>query len=476
MTRAPLKLSREMKILLVLLLMVGLIGLWYVLTGNRTADEAVSTPPATGQGNTAAGNPGAGGTDASAGQGSQGAGTAGQGSTDASGAQGGTDTTPLSVAPDGPVDVEVIPPFPVNEAGNAGAGGSEVTAPPSGINPNTVLAGVPGSNPFRPLRLDQTGATSGGTSTPSPSATFPGNDSPGTGSSGQSTGGFSGSANTGSGSGSSDFGTTGAGSSSSDVGSGPVAITPVPGASGSVNVPSASVSGGVLPPPIIPGADDSTGGVTGAGTASSGATGGGAASGVTSGAAPSVTIRPGGSVTGLPGTAGTGSGTSANAGGATTTPAVRPPAAPKPPVAGVQVPSVAQVPTIPGAAGNTGATGSTGAGTAGTGGTGTSGTGAGDVPAVTTPQVITELGAAAGTPAASAPSPLDQLVQAQDLAFNAVVLGPVNTAIFRSRSGFVVVSVGQKLPDTNVTVRDVTATSATLALGNETKTLELDKR
>ncbi|MCD0176969.1 hypothetical protein IHN32_13550, partial [Deinococcus sp. 14RED07] len=95
-------------------------------------------------------------------------------------------------------------------------------------------------------------------------------------------------------------------------------------------------------------------------------------------------------------------------------------------------------------------------------------------PAPGTPQVITDLGSGnASVPALNA---LDAFVQTQELAFNAVVLGPVNTAIFRSKDGFVVVSVGQTLPDTQVTVKEVTATGATLSLGNNSRTLELDKR
>ncbi|MFD1731100.1 type 4a pilus biogenesis protein PilO [Deinococcus malanensis] len=56
--RPPVKLSREMKLLLLLLLMVALIGLWYVWTSNRSAGESAvtatestttsTTPPAEG--------------------------------------------------------------------------------------------------------------------------------------------------------------------------------------------------------------------------------------------------------------------------------------------------------------------------------------------------------------------------------------------------------------------------------------------
>ena len=56
------------------------------------------------------------------------------------------------------------------------------------------------------------------------------------------------------------------------------------------------------------------------------------------------------------------------------------------------------------------------------------------------------------------------------------MLGPLNTAVFKTDRGFVVVSVGQNIPDTNIIVREVSASSATLALDNTTKILQLDKR
>ncbi|MFC6658997.1 hypothetical protein [Deinococcus multiflagellatus] len=152
----------------------------------------------------------------------------------------------------------------------------------------------------------------------------------------------------------------------------------------------------------------------------------------------------------------------------------------------MSVPNVTRLPS--GAAGSsTLGAGTAGTGTPGTGGAGTlpgaSGTGVAGTPATatptpSTPQVITDLSAppTAGTTPAASTNALDSFVQTQELAFNAVVLGPVNTAIFRSKDGFVVVSVGQTLPDTQVTVKEVTATSATLSLGNNTTTLELEKR
>ena len=99
------------------------------------------------------------------------------------------------------------------------------------------------------------------------------------------------------------------------------------------------------------------------------------------------------------------------------------------------------------------------------------------MPTPSTPQLIRELGAGStGTGPVTATSALDRYVSDQNLVFNAVVLGPINTAIFRSKAGYVVVASGQPLPDSNVTVGTVTATSATLNLGTESTTLELDKR
>ena len=100
--------------------------------------------------------------------------------------------------------------------------------------------------------------------------------------------------------------------------------------------------------------------------------------------------------------------------------------------------------------------------------------------AATAPQpgVISQYGSANVPAAPTAPviSALDQLVQSRSLVFNAVVLGPINTAIFKTDKGFVVVPTGQTLPDSTVTLGEVTATSATLTLGSDSKILELDKR
>ncbi|WP_293914712.1 hypothetical protein [Deinococcus sp.] len=96
------------------------------------------------------------------------------------------------------------------------------------------------------------------------------------------------------------------------------------------------------------------------------------------------------------------------------------------------------------------------------------------------PGVITQLGnpgAATSTPAPSTVlNTLDRYLQERNLSFDSVVLGPLNTAIFKTDRGLVVVSVGQNIPDTNIAVREVTASSVTLALDTNTKILQLEKR
>lgn len=103
-----------------------------------------------------------------------------------------------------------------------------------------------------------------------------------------------------------------------------------------------------------------------------------------------------------------------------------------------------------------------------------------DVPAVIaeleTPEVPAEPTSTATTPTPAAPNPLETYVAAQGLTYNAVVLGPVNTGIFQTKSGYVVVSLGEKLPDSDIVLKDVSATTVTLTLGDQQKTLELDKR
>ncbi|MDK2011055.1 MULTISPECIES: hypothetical protein [unclassified Deinococcus] len=377
MTRAPVKLSREMKLLLGLLLLVAAIGLWYVLTNRGAAPDDTAVTPGT-----TTGTPVTPGDTVPVTPPEQ-SGSTGQ-SGQGSGVQSG-----------GQVDVEVIPPFPTGDTASTTTQPEQTDTPPTpaGINPAGTLAAVPGNNPFRPLTIEGDGQTaSTPTTAPSSPASTP--------------------------------------SASSPVASAPT-VTPIPstGAVGLSPLPSSgNDTGGALPVPTIP---------------------------VTDGT-PSVTpITPGGTVAIGNAPVGTPTGTDIPTGTST-------PAPVKPPVAGVSVPGLTRVPASVTAPPTPGA---------GQGGAAALPTG---TPQPGTPQVISEVASGGGV--VSATSALDSFVQTQELAFNAVVLGPVNTAIFRSKDGYVVVAVGQTLPDSQVTVKEVTATGATLSLGNDSKTLELDKR
>ncbi|UBV41817.1 hypothetical protein LAJ19_09165 [Deinococcus taeanensis] len=428
MTRAPVKLSREMKLLLGLLLLVAAIGLWYVLTnkGNDTVTDAAVTPPAE---------------------------TVPVTTPDATG-KGTSSSGPVSTG-GGQVDVEVIPPFPTSDPATPTPAAAQDVAPtPGGINPDGTLAAVPGNNPFQPLRIDAAagaGAPAGAGNSrsetlPASTASIP-----------------------------SPLPTASAPAVTPIQTGGALGLSPLPGSSGA----SDTVTGGAIPVPTIPGADGSsnpvvvtpiaTGGtvatVPGTPGTSTAATGGTGV--VTSGSSTPTPVTPGGATTGATITAGT----------PAALPGARPAPAPAPaPVAGVSVPSVTRLPgtTAAGLTAGTTPGNATGNGAA----TGSAGALPTTVPTPGTPDVITEVGSdLTGTPGTvSGASALDSFVQSQGLAFNAVVLGPVNTAIFRSKDGFVVVSVGQNLPDSPVTVKEVTATSATLSLGNDSKILELDKR
>ncbi|PTA67309.1 hypothetical protein [Deinococcus arcticus] len=434
MTRAPVKLSREMKVLLGLLLLVAAIGLWYILTSQRSAGDdltATQPPVSTEPGTTVPVAP-----------------------DPEDNPQGNPDT----VQPDGTVDVEVIPPFPTGGAPDPDAEPTDVPPTPGGINPDTALSSVPGNNPFRPLEVKATEGAAGTTTTgptPAPVAVNTPDQS-----AGQPTGSVTPITSTGGALGLGPL--AGSEGDSSGSSSGPIPVPQIPGGDGAPSVGEDSGSSGAGPVVVTPLPTTDQPVVVGGRTPSSGASGAGGnpAGGNGDGSAVS------GGTAGAPG-----------AGGPAT---ARPPA---PPVAGVQVPGVTRLPS--GAASTPGAGGTPGTGASGTGTPGGSDTlgsaGAGTpvtaAPTPGTPQVITDLSAppSTSTPAATS-NPLDSFVQTQQLAFNAVVLGPVNTAIFRSKDGFVVVSVGQTLPDTQVTVKEVTATSATLSLGNNTTTLELEKR
>ncbi|GGL66212.1 hypothetical protein GCM10010840_00170 [Deinococcus aerolatus] len=461
MTRAPIKLSREMKLLLLLLLMVALIGAWYVWTSSQTAGAL--SPATTGAGDAVAQTDGAqtngAPADPATGDGAAGAGTgeppatpdtpgtAGTGTTlstvplapagNASG-QDGADNT-LTVQPNRPVEIEVIPPFPTPDLSGDGA----PTSTPGGINPQASVAAVPGKNPFRPLNLDpsaQNSSTQDPASRPA-AATPPVSASSGPDGSGQND----------------SIETTPVTPILPGSTAGPLALSPIPGAVGSG--PVTNGLGSLSPIP-------------------------GASSGAVSGQAPERTISgdsgdSGVTVIGNSGTmpdSGTAAGAAALGGPNAASPALggvvitapKPPKPVAPPIAGMNVPSVTRVPARSGAASPPAA-----GATAAAPGAGTS------RPLPGTPQVITSLGQdAADSDSGASPDArkLDQFVQQRQLSFNAAVLGPINTAIFRGQDGYVVVAVGQTLPNSQVTVKEVSAASAVLSLGSELKTLELDQR
>ena len=98
----------------------------------------------------------------------------------------------------------------------------------------------------------------------------------------------------------------------------------------------------------------------------------------------------------------------------------------------------------------------TGAAGTGTTGTGTTGTGAGTA--------------------------LDRLLAQGQVALSSVVLGPTNTAVFRTPQGFVVVEQGQTIPGlggenaTPVVLQNVDTDAVTLSLGDTVKSLKLEQR
>lgn len=376
-----LTLSREMKLLLVLLLLAALIGAWYVWTSGRTAGTGDQSPAPT---------PSAGAPEASS-----------------------TAPSGLAVQPGSQVDVPTLPPYGTPDTSAAAPPASDTPPTPGGINPDTPLAALPSVNPFRPLALDAKANSAAPVprSTPAPATRLAQPVTP----------------------------PAPPVVTPAPVG-GALAIAPLPGSGGAVKVEAPTVTGGAFPTPTLPGASRN-------------------------GPEPAVvTLKPPAttSVTPQPQPQAPSSGTPVLAPKARSavTPVVT--SAPvRPPLAGMSVPrssidltgTLASTPSEKGSSTETSVTA---------------------LPAPGTPQPITQLGAdsAETTPV----NALEQLIHNRQLSLNATVLGPVNTAILRSRDGFLVVSVGQALPDTKVVVRDVTASSITLALDNDTKTLELDKR
>lgn len=392
MSRAPLKLTREAKLLLLLLLMVGLIGLWYVWTNNRAAEDLASQPPVT---------PVTGGSNPDT--------VPVTPNTPVAQAPGeGGSATPegsLPVQPDPQVQVEEIPPFPTGEDASAPVAEEAPTEAaaqpevPTGINPEGVVGAAPAANPFRPLALARDASAPAPSTAPSaPSTPRPSPD------------------------------IIAAQPVRTPVASGPLSLNPIPG-SDSVDVRGGDLSGSVLPIPEIPGAD------------------GGDRANVTPILPTTAPANPGPAVVQVP--------APQPAGNPLPTPEA--PRPPRPaPIAGVRVPGVTALPSAAPLAPGAPVTA---------------------LPTPGTPQVLTELAPSGGAePAQAAQNAAERYVQAQSLAFEAVVLGPVNTAIFRGKDGYVVVATGQTLPDSSVLVKEVTATGATLALGNDSTTLELDKR
>ncbi|WP_216328493.1 hypothetical protein [Deinococcus aestuarii] len=374
-----LKLSREMKVLLVLLLLVALIGGGYLWLSGRSQEQALAqTPP----GGDPAGSPVPGTAD-------------GQGSTPDAG---------LRVQQGGQVEVPSIPAFGADPA-PAARPEPEPTPPPGGINPDTPLAALPTGNPFRPLELVQDPAGASGAA-PSPVTAAPVTASPVTVTP------TAVAPSTLAAPGRLELESVPSGEDDVAPAAEPVVIPPLPRAATPVAVASAPVSGGAFPVPTAP---------------------------------------PAGVVTLTP-----------PSGGRETAPTAPVPPV-RPPVAGVRVPGGS--PDLTALLGQRSPRGTAPA-------AGTGAAPATPLPTPELPQPITQLGTDAAATAAPV-SPLDDLVRRRELAFDAGVLGPVNTAILRSKGGFLVVSAGQPLPDSDVVVRDVTATGATLVLGTETVLLEL---
>ncbi|MBB5233585.1 hypothetical protein [Deinococcus budaensis] len=427
---AGLKLSREMKLALATLLLLALLGAWFVWTGNRSADDlAGAATPQSDPAQTEGAQSGAAPTPAAE------ASATPEATADSAAPASGA---PVEVAPSGQGEVPVIPAFGTLDGPDAEGPQPEALPAPGGINPDTALAALPGVNPFRPLALEGEGQTPDGQSAAAPVTppAAPVAQTPAVSAAPATT--------------SSDRASTS---------SGPLALSPLPGtgvsgaaAPGPVAVPSPRVTGGAFPTPTLPGANVP------------------APVAVRPSSRPASAAKPSSVRVTRPAAVPPASRPTAPA-PVRVLPAptpVRPPAAPaalpapaRPPVAGVSVPpspdlngTLAAAPEQPGTAASAGGAAPTA------------------LPTPGTPQPITQLGA--GGVESGAAGPLATLVQTRELAFDAVVLGPVNTAILRSKGGFVVVAQGQTLPDSDVVVREISAERVTLELGPETQILDLN--
>ena len=434
--RARFQLSREMKILLGVLALGAAVGGWYVFSGVGTpapGDVTSTVPPQTSTAPQTSTVPPR--TNAVPPQTGPKATTPSETTAPLlPGITAGTGVTPGVAAGSvvvgdvsggtGPVDVAQVPFLNPQGSSAPGAGtqGNPTQGNPvpndtalAGINPADPVAAVPSSNPFQPLTVINTNLPPAAAqpSSAAPPGTQPGNT--------------------------------------------------VPGTSG------VSVAGAV-PLPNVPIAGISSGGAALGGSPSSGA--GTTSAGMPSGGAIPLPVVPIGGLpnpsAGSPGNGGAaataGNSNTGNSGPGGAAPVARPMPAAGSITPGLAIPKLGGIPL-----------GSISRGTTAPGNTSTQ-----TDPAATAPQpgVISQYGSAnaPAIPVAPVISALDQLVQSRSLVFNAVVLGPINTAIFKTDKGFVVVPTGQTLPDSTVTLGEVTATSATLTLGSDSKILELDKR
>ncbi|WP_291424950.1 hypothetical protein [Deinococcus sp.] len=458
MTRAPVTLTRETKLLLSALGLLAVLGGWTVWNSSHQTQQITSsvTPPAQ-----TATKPGQVTTTP---QGKPGQ-TVPATTTPGDNTTGTGNTGTVNVAPKtaaGKTDVVTAPPFPATAPDGSTADPTVVVAPPTGINPNQPLNGLNGRNPFKPLKVNTENQ---------PQSTAPVNTSASTAPAPVTISRPSSSA--------SQIDSALASTPDSSAG-GALPIPRIPTTTATVpNLKSTSTpdrassnpdtvsgssvnSGGALPIPTITGATEAataqnqgqTKGQTQAQPAAP------AASHDGSGQAPTTVkvppIERGAAVT-VPNTA---------TNGAQALPSM--PSAPAtPPVTSLNVPSVSP---------NTG-TDATAPGKSNAAQNGVVAT----VPSSTNPQVMTKLGQSspADTSTSSAPNDtiaIDRAITEHQLVFNTAVLGKVKTAIFHSNEGYVIVTVGQPIPNTTLILKDLTATTATLASGTTTKTLQLDQR
>lgn len=446
MSRAPVTLSREMKIGLIALLMLGLLGGWFVVNSNRAAqDMATVNPPVTTpatpstSGSTVSGNTDASGTNAS-------------GTTGTDGTASGTGTEVVSAAP-----------FPVTDPNGSTPDPTALPPKPSGINPDTPLLGLNGHNPFRPLRLDEKALADAGritpptsaaaVSTPSVTITRPSsspqqiNDA--LASSGNSSGAIPVSRLPGTSS--AGAGRTTGHSTTASSSSGAIPISQLPGTSANTTGKVKTTTSGLtttFEAPVIPGVTPTT-------TAQ----------------VPGKTVKvPSSQPTASKGK-GTHSASTANGNNASTTATTPKPV--EPPVVAMNVPGV----SVPGSTSQSGSAGTSAGSNGKTSEQSSTGLSGNSLPTPGNPALITEAQPTTGNESGgTGTGKLASYVQEEQLVFDAAVLGPVNTAVLRSNNGFVVATVGQTLADSKVTVKEITATTVTLALGNETTTLQLDKR